>query len=214
MKILDNRISYWEKVIEEIKETGNYKTGHAKVIEFFYSKSYPTKESKIEYCNLIIKLIKIEKMNYNNEVAEFMLGAIQEIPNQPKIDNLKINELRVNLIKEELNELEQALNDDNKVEVLDALVDLQYVLSGAINQLGFSKIFNLAFQEVHTNNMTKFHKTEDEALKTVSHHVQDGTPCHAKYNLEIDMWGVFRNTDKKLLKPKNYTPVNLKEFIK
>lgn len=67
----------------------------------------------------------------------------------------KMNKLRLSLLKEELDELTRALYFRDKVETLDALTDLQYVLDGAYLQLGFANLKDAAFREVHRSNMSK-----------------------------------------------------------
>lgn len=71
------------------------------------------------------------------------------------IDDLELNALRVDLLEEELQELEEALEDRNVVEVFDALVDLQYVLDGAFLAFGLAKVKDLGVAEVHRSNMSK-----------------------------------------------------------
>lgn len=63
--------------------------------------------------------------------------------------------LRLQLIQEELSELALALSQKRIVDVLDALVDLQYVISGTILTFGLQDKFDAAFQEVHLSNMSK-----------------------------------------------------------
>ena len=63
--------------------------------------------------------------------------------------------LRLQLIQEELGELADAMSKNDLVSTLDALVDLQYVLSGTVLSLGFADAFDEAFREVHRSNMSK-----------------------------------------------------------
>lgn len=64
-------------------------------------------------------------------------------------------ELRINLLQEELDELKEALENDDLVETLDALIDLQYVLDGAFLSFGMQDVKEVAFNEVHRSNMSK-----------------------------------------------------------
>ena len=85
---------------------------------------------------------------YLKAVSEFheTFGApILETPQIPSSDRC---ELRVSLLQEELNELKQAIEDNNLVEIADALADLQYVLSGAVLEFGLKDKFNTLFNEV------------------------------------------------------------------
>ncbi len=63
--------------------------------------------------------------------------------------------LRLHLLQEELAELAEAMLEDDLVGCLDALCDLQYVLSGAVLSLGLQDVFDEAFAEVHRSNMSK-----------------------------------------------------------
>ena len=67
----------------------------------------------------------------------------------------KTKELRINLLQEELDELKEALENDDMVETLDALIDLQYVLDGAFLSFGLQNQKMEAFNEVHRSNMSK-----------------------------------------------------------
>jgi predicted HAD superfamily Cof-like phosphohydrolase len=88
-------------------------------------------------------------------VAEFHRVYGQPIHDQPHIDDSDLNTLRFKLIAEELAELGVALAERDAVEVLDALVDLQYVLDGAFLSLGFHRMKAEALAEVHRSNLSK-----------------------------------------------------------
>jgi predicted HAD superfamily Cof-like phosphohydrolase len=75
--------------------------------------------------------------------------------------------LRVELLQEELNELKQAIADNNIVEIADALCDLQYVLSGAVLEFGLGSKFVELFNEVQRSNMSKACDNEEQAKETV-----------------------------------------------
>ena len=88
----------------------------------------------------------------------------------PEIPNADRCRLRINLLAEELKELEQAIDDNDLVEVADALADLQYVLSGAILEFGLGDKFKAIFDEVHRSNMSKTCATRAEAEETITHY--------------------------------------------
>lgn len=88
-------------------------------------------------------------------VKEFHEKFGHPVKDKPDLLNHNLNELRVDLIDEELGELNEALSAGNEVAVLDALVDLQYVLDGAFLSLGFWKMKDAAMAEVHRSNMSK-----------------------------------------------------------
>lgn len=85
------------------------------------------------------------------KVAEFMTAFGQDVETQPTWSG--VAELRYNLIDEELNELRQAIDERNIVEIADALTDLLYVVYGAGHCFGLD--LDKCFDEVHSSNMTK-----------------------------------------------------------
>lgn len=151
-------------------------------------------------------------MNYLEQVKEFMNYAGQDISEEISIDNKNINELRSNLIHEEWHELEDALHYGNKEGVLDALCDLQYVLSGAILALGFEKIFNEAFAEVQASNMSKFPEvpgTQEEQENIVP--LDKEVPTRRE--IRNKRFVFKRLSDNKVMKPNTFFEPNLKQFI-
>ena len=96
-------------------------------------------------------------------------------------------QLRINLLQEELDELKEALANNDPQETLDALIDLQYVLDGAFLSFGLQAVKELAFDEVHRSNMSKLGA--------------DGKP-------------IRREGDGKVMKGPNYFAPDLSKFIK
>ena len=74
-------------------------------------------------------------MSNFSDVKNFMETYGQEIKNKSEFPNEKIVKLRIDLIQEELNELKQAIKDNNIIEVADALTDILYVTYGAGHSL-------------------------------------------------------------------------------
>jgi predicted HAD superfamily Cof-like phosphohydrolase len=105
------------------------------------------------------------------------------VKDEPDLTDLRTNALRIELLREELDELREALEAGDVVEALDALTDLQYVLDGAYLSLGFHLMKEVAFAEVQRSNMSKLGA--------------DGKP-------------VVRESDGKILKGPNYSPPDLK----
>ncbi|HPF78692.1 MAG TPA: nucleoside triphosphate pyrophosphohydrolase family protein [Alphaproteobacteria bacterium] len=99
----------------------------------------------------------------------------------------KTKDLRINLLQEELDELKEALSNDDMVETLDALIDLQYVLDGAFLSFGLHNVKDAAFDEVHRSNMSKLG--------------EDGKP-------------IRRPEDGKVMKGPNYFKPDMTQFIK
>jgi predicted HAD superfamily Cof-like phosphohydrolase len=91
----------------------------------------------------------------------------------------------MDLLNEEFKELEEALEEQDVVKVLDALLDIQYVLDGALLAWGLYKLKHRGFAEVHRSNMSKAG--------------EDGKPIYRE--------------DGKILKGPNYTPPDLKSLI-
>jgi predicted HAD superfamily Cof-like phosphohydrolase len=122
-------------------------------------------------------------MNNFEKVKEFMEVFGQEVKTTPELPKPDVKLLRYYLIHEELQELKEALDDDDIVETADALTDLLYVVYGAGHAFGID--LDKCFTEVHRSNMSKL----DE----------NGKP-------------IFRE-DGKILKGKDYSPPNLSEIV-
>jgi hypothetical protein len=114
------------------------------------------------------------------------IDMVQEFHDVYRADDIpELGKLRLKLLKEELQELENAILADNKVEILDALTDLQYVLDGTYIAFRLKEVKQLAFEEVHASNMSKIGV--------------DGKPIYRE--------------DGKILKGPNYFKPNLTQFI-
>ena len=122
-------------------------------------------------------------MSNFEDVKTFMETFGQMVRTKPQFPDKKTMQLRFNLIKEELNELEQAMKTKNLKEIADALTDILYVTYGA----GYAYGINLdkCFQEVQKANMSKLGK--------------DGKPIY--------------NDKGKVMKGPNYSEPNLKQFV-
>jgi predicted HAD superfamily Cof-like phosphohydrolase len=165
-------------------------------------------------CKLLINHSKmiIKDTNALNQVAEFHTTFKHPVIEKPAIPSKERCELRISLLAEELKELQQAVEDNNLVEVADALCDLQYVLAGAILEFGLGEKFKELFDEVHRSNMSKACKTVDEANLTIDHY--KNTANTESYHKEIDsLFLVYRTADNKTLKSINYSPANLKGIL-
>ena len=118
------------------------------------------------------------------KVGLFMKTFGQEVKRSPALSGDKINELRVNLIKEELDELIEAMNKKDLVEVADALTDILYVTYGAGHAFGIN--LDECFEEVQNSNMSKLDN--------------NGKPIY--------------NEKGKVMKGPNYFKPDLSKFIK
>ena len=92
-------------------------------------------------------------MSNFNKVGIFMKTFGQEVKSKPSFSNDKINKLRIDLIKEELDELKEAMNNNDLLEVADALTDILYVTYGAGHAFGIN--LDQCFDEVQNSNMSK-----------------------------------------------------------
>ena len=118
------------------------------------------------------------------KVKTFMKTFGQEVKEKSSFSSDKINELRFNLIKEELEELRIAMDNKNLVEVADALTDILYVTYGAGHAFGIN--LDKCFNEVQQSNMSKL---DDH-----------GNPIY--------------DDSGKVMKGPNYFKPNLKKFLK
>ena len=92
-------------------------------------------------------------MSNFNKVKTFMETFGQEVKTKPSFSTNKINSLRYDLIKEELDELKVAMKSNDLLEVADALTDILYVTYGAGHAFGLD--LDKCFDEVQSSNMSK-----------------------------------------------------------
>lgn len=163
-----------------------------------------------------------------HQLFEHPIGALKD--QEP----LKIRQLRINLLFEELKELAEAgdvmgtfrdlcngvvadekllsaQDGDNvdKVEELDAICDIQYVLNGKILTSGLYPVFDEAFIMVHSNNMSKAHGNLESAQQTVA---ANGGYDEVRVVERMGKILTVRK-DGKLIKPHDHKKVNLKPLI-
>jgi predicted HAD superfamily Cof-like phosphohydrolase len=92
-------------------------------------------------------------MSNFSKVGTFMKTFGQEVKTLPSLSTDKINKLRIELIKEELEELTEAMKNNDLLEVADALTDILYVTYGAGHAFGID--LDKCFDEVQNSNMSK-----------------------------------------------------------
>tara|TARA_Y100000768_G_scaffold362614_1_gene321553 strand:- start:269 stop:637 length:369 start_codon:yes stop_codon:yes gene_type:complete len=117
------------------------------------------------------------------KVGLFMKTFGQEVKTKPELSNDKINDLRISLINEELEELKKAIGDNDILEVADALTDILYVAYGAGHAFGIN--LDKCFNEVQESNMSKLDS--------------NGKPIY--------------NESGKVMKGPNYFKPNLSKFL-
>lgn len=144
-------------------------------------------------------------------VADFHKTFKHPVLPAPAIPDEKRCKLRVALLAEELNELQEAIAAKDLTEVADALCDLQYVLSGAVLEFGLAEKFAELFDEVQRSNMSKACKTKQEAEETVEHYQNKGVACF--YEEADGHYLVYRTEDRKTLKSIYYSPADLEGIL-
>ena len=122
-------------------------------------------------------------MSNFESVKKFMETCGQEVKEKAEFPNNKITKLRYDLIKEELEELKEAMDNKDIKEVADALTDILYVTYGAGHAFGIN--LDKCFNEVQNSNMSKLGK--------------DGKPIY--------------NEKGKVMKGPNYFKPDLKKFV-
>jgi len=171
---------------------------------------------------------------YINDVKKFHETFNHPVNNFKDDIELKTRQLRIKLIFEELQELAEAsdvkgtfyelcknnndtlepLIDGNKVdkkEELDAFCDIQYVLSGGILALGYQEVFEEAFDEVQSSNMSKMCHSEKEVKDTIDSYKEKDVESYSVK--KGDGWIVLRKSDDKVLKNIYYQEANIEKFI-
>ena len=123
-------------------------------------------------------------MSNFNKVGTFMKTFGQEVKTKPSFSSDKINKLRIDLIKEELEELQEAMKNNDLLEVADALTDILYVTYGAGHAFGID--LDKCFDEVQNSNMSKLS--------------ENGEPIY--------------NESGKVMKGPNYFKPDLLKFVK
>ena len=90
------------------------------------------------------------------KVGQFMKTFGQEVKDKPGLSSEKINNLRISLINEELQEFKEAIKNNDLKEAIDALTDILYVTYGAGHAFGIN--LDECFDEVQKSNMSKLGK--------------------------------------------------------
>ena len=124
----------------------------------------------------------------------------------------KLTNFVVDFIREETDELAEAIEDGDIVEVLDAICDLLYVAVGnAAMVFGVRDKLLGAYAEVQASNMSKSCATKEEAEETIAVRSEQHGPCYTKQ--VGDRWVVYRTSDDKVMKSVNYFAPDLKQFF-
>lgn len=115
-------------------------------------------------------------------------------------------------LKEEVNELEEAVKDKDVVEVLDAAVDIIYVAMGLMQQLEKLGVDTQgAMQQVGDDNLKKFPSDEASAIATIKYYVGKNIHTHFALNTEYGVYCI-KDTNGKVRKPYDFAPTNLSQY--
>ena len=131
--------------------------------------------------------LSLSRSNMNPIVASLLeFNQAFDIPklDSPDIGPEELIELRIKLLREEVEEYAEAARAGDIVEVIDALADIGYILAGTILNHGMQNIYDDAFDEVHRSNMAK---------------LVDGK--------------VLRREDGKVMEPQGWTAPQLAQFV-
>ena len=154
------------------------------------------------------------KVPFIDEVEEFneVMGKSWQNRVVPTIDQDDADFV-VNFIQEELDEMKEAIKQNDIVGVLDAILDITYVgLGNGALVFGLKDKIIPGYAEVQASNMSKICKTEQEAIDTVKlRSEQQGEPCH--YVKKDVGFVVYRSRDMKVMKSINYFAPNLNQFF-
>jgi predicted HAD superfamily Cof-like phosphohydrolase len=124
-------------------------------------------------------------------------------------DKPELVKLRLDLIKEEVTELEEAMKNHDMTEVIDALSDILYVVYGAGASFGID--LDKTFDIVHKSNMSKSCKSEEQAIRSVENYVKlygenkcsYDSPAY-RYDKENDLYVIYNKSTGKILKNIDY----------
>ena len=153
----------------------------------------------------------IKETNTLNQVADFHKLFELPILDSPRLPDSDRCQLRVDLLKEELGELVEAIENKDLVEVADALADIQYILSGTVLEFGMQDIFKKLNDEVHRSNMSKACSSLSEAELTAEKYAQKGV--NETYVSESGDFLLVKRKDGKVLKSAHYSPAQLSPII-
>lgn len=127
----------------------------------------------------------VEHLDFTGLVKQFRNSFKLKIKEKPSLITKSEYDLHFKLLREEVDEYLEACEEDDVVGVFDALIDIGYILFGAVLHHGMQDIYEDGFKEVHASNMSKLDK--------------NGKP-------------IYRD-DGKVMKSKDYCPPELKQFI-
>ena len=170
------------------------------------------------------KLYESFAKQYNDQTNFKAVKEFCRLFEQPTPDTVQKNiiiekpelvNFRLKLIDEEVRELKEAVAENNMTEVIDALGDILYVVYGMGVALGID--LDSAFKIVHESNMTKFCKTEQDAIDTVEHYKTLPDFANVKVNYRLSKDGkcyiIYNEETSKILKSKYFTTPDFSKML-
>lgn len=182
------------------------------VKQFHETFNHPVGDTELKHRQLRIKLIfeELQELSQAMDVKKTFLDLCEEVVSNEygryiNFTNIK-NERELNRVPS----LQDGYNIDN-VETMDALCDLEYVLSGTTVQMGMYENFDEAFDRVHESNMSKMCRTRKELDDTLQSYKEKGIDVF--YEEKNGGYIVKRSIDDKTLKNLYYNAVDLKDLV-
>jgi len=157
--------------------------------------------------------MQVKRVKFVDEVEVFNKTFGKPNNYTPIVPNdKKLTDFVVSFIREETDELEQAIKDKDIVEVLDAICDLLYVAVGnATMVFGLKDKLVPAYAEVQASNMSKSCATVEEATATIEERSKEHGECY--FRKVGSRYVVYRKSDDKVMKSINYFAPNLEKFF-
>lgn len=187
------------------------KTRMSKIARMMVDGYHNIKELCSNIVNNVIFKTNFEKVSTFNNVAG--VATLSNVtPDVVESKKELVNQM-FSLIDEETKELREAIDNNDVVEIRDALADILYVTYGMGYRLGID--MDKDFDIVHSSNMSKFCTSQEEAEKTVESYTtkfkEGNSPYDSPYYEKIpksNLWVIRNRSSGKVLKNINYTKVS------
>ena len=154
-------------------------------------------------------------MSELEQVEEFAKEFGYLVAEKPSFPDAKTIKLRIALMREELKEIEEAIENRDLPNLLKECADLDFVLKGSILSFGLHKVYPEAFKEVKRSNMSKTCKSYLEATETAIFYQREKLMLtDIIENKDTGNHRVVNKSTGKLVKSKSYTTADMDQFIK
>lgn len=182
------------------------------VKQFHETFNHPVGDTELSNRQLRIKLIfeELEELSDAMDCKKTFLDLCKNKVSDIYGNRIDFVSVETDMINDRVPLLVDGDNIDD-VETLDALADIEYVLSGSIVQMGMHTNFEEAFDRVHESNMSKMCRTQKELDDTLQYYKEKGVEVF--YEEKDGGYIVKRSSDNKTLKNLYYNPVDLKDLV-